>query len=247
MALPKVTLPSYTVELPLSKKKIKIRPYNVEDEKLLLTAVESKDVTTISDSMQTIIQNCISGNKGLDVKDIADLDLQYIFLQLRIKSVGETTTIGMRDPTCEFSKLDLEAEGACPPVQMEINLTQIPVVTDEGHTTKIILNEEQQLGVVMKYPTIGLMEQIKEVTSSKALYDIVAQCIENVFDADEVYTEFTREEMVAWVSALSTRQFGKLMQFFESQPRLKQELKYNCPKCNTQRTVVLEGLLDFFT
>lgn len=234
--LPSINVPIHAINLPSNNKEINIRPYTVQEEKILLTAAESRDPKQIILAMRQTTQNCLDVNKNkIDIEDLPDIDLQYIFLQLRVKSVSETSNVAL-PPQC--------GEQGCPSIKVEIDLNSVEVEKSSDHTNKIMLTDN--LGVVLRYPSLKIIESIKAEKEIDAVYETIASLVDFVFDQENVYKDFTKTEMIDWISKLSTSQFKKIRAFFDTQPKLVKKVDYVCEKCGKTGTFRLEGVLDFF-
>lgn len=240
MALPKLDVPVYNLELPSTGKEIKYRPFLVKEQKLLLMASEGEDPREMVDSMRQIINNCCV--EEIAVEELPLFDIEYIFLQLRSKSVGETSNVKFR---CKNIIEEKECNGI---VEIDIDLSKIKVQKNEKHNNKIKLTEN--LGMIMKYPRIELLTSIENLkeNSMDDVITIIAQCIDSVYDSDEVYNskDHTVEELQGFLLGMTQQQFEKVQLFFETMPRLKETVNFKCEKCKAEDTIELEGLQSFF-
>lgn len=228
MALPKLDLPISEIELPASKRKIKIRPFTVKEEKILLIASQSGEVNDVVNAIVQIVNNCLVDD--IDVYSLSLVDLQYIFIQLRIVSVGNKQKIILTDPE------DSEQ------YELEVDLNQIKVVYPKNQVDKVIMLTDS-IGVTMKYATF---EMVKEAENLK-IEDIIINCIENIFDQNEVYDvkEQTKDELYEFVGSLTNEQANKMRLFLESVPTLT----YNAEYTNMQgelKTYEVTNINDFF-
>lgn len=236
MALPTMDLPTYELEVPSTKKKIKIRPFLVKEEKVLLLALESDNEKNIKDAVLALLKNCIQSR--IKVENLSTFDLEYIFLNIRAVSVGEMVEILV---TCRD---DEETQ-----VKYNLNLTDVEVVFPEGHTNKIMLTEET--GVVMKYPSFDRFVEGQfsntEVPEDEVL-KIIAESIDQIFQGEEVYDESTtsKKEFLQFVESLTNSQMTKIQQFFETAPRLEHTFKVTNPNTGVESEYVLRGLQSFF-
>ena len=236
MALPQVVLPTYELEIPSNGKKIKYRPFVVKEEKLLLLALETEDEKEIENAVKTLLKGCIQSR--VKIEDLAIFDLEYIFLQIRAVSVGEVVEMNV---TC---KDDNETQ-----VRYNLNLTEVRVNKPEGHSSKIMLSDD--LGIIMKYPawkefvTGSIMGQS---ATADGIVDIVASCIDQIFDAEDVYDSSTtsKKEFVQFVEGLTNTQFEKIQEFFESTPRLEHSFTVKNPKTGEPSEFTISGLASFF-
>jgi len=236
MALPVLTVPTYELEVPSTDEKVKYRPFLVKEEKLLLIAIESEDNGEIVQAVKTIVDEC-TFNK-LNLGKLPIFDVEYIFLQIRAKSVGETTNLRLLCPD------DRETYA-----KVEIDLTEVLVQVDEGHTNKIELTDE--MGIIMQYPNIDSMVDvgIAEITASNML-DVISTCIDKIYDkgGEEVHmaVDSTKKELVEFIEQLNTKQFAEVQKFFDTMPKLKHTVKVKNPKTEKESEVTLTGLNDFF-
>jgi hypothetical protein len=240
MALPKLEVPTYELELPLSKKYIKFRPYLVKEQKSLMMAMESSDAKTIQHNVREILNVCTL-NKDVNIDELPIIDIEYYFLQLRAKSVGEVADSKYR---CNNEVEDKVCGNI---MEAKIDLTQIMPVQEEYVDPEIQLNE--QIMIRMKYPPFKLisdsieMDDITEVT-----FHMIANSIEYIYDGDQFHyaKEQTTEDLVDFIEQLSQEQFEKLEKFFNSVPKLKKDLDITCSKCGFEHHLHVEGLESFF-
>ena len=235
MALPQVSLPTYELEVPSTGKKIKYRPFVVKEEKILLLALESGDDKQIEDAVRTLLKNCIQSRVKLE--DLAIFDLEYIFLNIRAVSVGEVVEMLL---TCED---DGETQ-----IRYNLNLTEVQVSKSEGHDSKIMLSDT--MGVIMKYPSFEEFVKVSIIgkdTSSEVI-DIMARCVDQIFDGEDVYDSSTtsKKEFVQFIEGLTNKQFEDVQSFFSEMPQLKHEIKLKNPNTGVDNEFVIQGLTNFF-
>ena len=236
MALPKLTTPTYELEIPSTDEKIKFRPFLVKEEKILMMAMESKSSADITQAVKDIVLECTFNKVKID--DMPMFDVEYIFLNIRAKSVGEVSELKMLCPD------DNETYA-----KAEVNLSEVLVQVEKGHTNKIELTDE--MGMYMKYPTIDSFVNtgITEVTASNML-DIISSCVAQIYDkkGEEVFDakDQTKEELIEFVEQLNTSQFRDLQQFFDTMPKLKHVVRVKNPKTGVESDILLQGLADFF-
>lgn len=239
MALPVQNTPTYTLEIPSSKEKLKFRPFLVKEQKALLLAQQSEDLHVMVDTLKSVIKSCAQSK--LDIDKLAVFDLEFIFSQIRAKSVGENVELFFYCDTCDDEKAK---------VKINIDLTKLKVENFDGHTNKIELFDD--VGVVMKYPNInvvGNIEKLGNVDSEIDLvFDIITECIDYIYDTNEVYhaAEQSKQELAEFINNLTAEQFSKIENFFETMPKLRQQVDYRCPVCHKEHHKVLEGLNNFF-
>ena len=236
MALPRIDVPTYELVVPSTDEKIKYRPFLVREEKLLLIALESGKNEDILRGVKDIVDAC-TFNK-LKLGNMPMFDVEYIFLQIRSKAVGEVSTLRVlcKDDGKTYAKV-------------EVDLTKIEVQVDGTHTNKIELSDE--MGVIMKYPTIDSFTEngIEEIKASNML-DVIITCISQIYDkkGEEVYDakDSTQKELIEFVEQMNTKQFADVQKFFDTMPALKHEITVKNPKTKKESKVTLSGLNDFF-
>ena len=234
MSLPQLVSPEFTTEIPSTKQKIKFRPFLVKEEKILLMASEGNDPAEMQRAVKSILSNCILTK--IDVSNLATFDLEYLFLKLRGKSVGEEIELLMK----HSSKSECKHQ-----TTVKMNLDDIKIVgkVSDG---KIMLDDK--IGVKLKYPTFDEVAKMSENQSNtEIIYKTMAMLIEYVYTEEEVYNDFTDEEMEEWITKLNQKQFAKITDFLANMPKLSQKVEWTCSKCGEKDTVVLEGLQAFFT
>ena len=236
MALPKLNVPTYELVVPSTDEKIKYRPFLVKEEKILLIAMESGETKDMLQAVKDIVDEC-TFNK-LKLGDIPMFDVEYIFLNIRAKSVGEVSKL----------KVLCQDDGKTY-ANVEVDLNEVQVQVEEGHTNKIELTDE--MGVIMKYPTIDSFNAngITDITTENML-EVIAACIAQVYDkkGEEIYDskDSTQKELVDFVEQLNTSQFQDMQKFFDTMPSLKHEVTVKNPKTKKESKVTLTGLNDFF-
>jgi len=243
MALPKLDVPIFTIDLPLTKTKLRYRPFLVKEEKLLLIAMESDDETTIMDTIKQIINNCCLDD--VDTNSLPVTDLEYFFLHLRARSVGEIVDLKY---TCNNKVKNEEGqEVECGNnVKIKVNVLEIEPTFNEKHTNKIELTSK--LGIVMKYPNFSIIDKVKSNNDVEQILGIISNCIDYIYDEDTIYyrKDIDDLELTEFIENLTQKQFEKVQQFFETCPTIKKELDFKCNKCGYQEKIVVEGIQNFF-
>ena len=238
MPLPTIATPTYELELPSTGKKIKYRPFLVKEEKLLVLALETENTKDISTAIKTVLKNCIQ-TRGVKVENLPTFDIEYLFLNIRGKSVGEEIEVNLIAPD------DKETS-----VPVTINIDEIEIQKKEGHTNKIKLDES--LMMQMKYPSLN--EFVKnnfdfngEVDMDQS-FDLIASCIDKIYSEEEVWAteDCTKKELNEFLESMNSSQFKDIEKFFETMPKLAHKLKVTNPKTKVESEVVLEGLASFF-
>ena len=236
MALPKLTTPTYELEVPSTDEKIKYRPFLVKEEKILLIAMESGEQESIVTAIKDIVTECTYGK--VDLGNMPMFDVEYIFLQIRSKSVGEVSTLKLLCPD------DKETY-----VNVDVDLSNIMVHVDKGHNPKIELTEE--MGMIMGYPNIDSMTGtgITEINATNML-DVISSCILQIYDkkGEEKFDakDQTKKELTEFIEQLNTSQFRDVQTFFDTMPKLKHVVTIDNPKTKVKTDVALQGLNDFF-
>jgi len=238
MTLPKIVTPEWTTTLPLTNVEVRYRPYLVKEEKILLTAMESftgDNVAVIGDAVKQIIKNCII--TAINVDDVPNVDVEWLFIQMRKHSVGETIDL----------KIEHKAGGCGHINKVTVRLDDVKYVCPEGHERSIKLTETA--GIVMRYPDLGKAMKIAErKDATAAVFDLIIDSIDKVWDGDdfESASKFSREELKNWVETFNSEQFRQMTKFFETMPSLRTEIKYTCEKCGVEETMEVKGAGDFF-
>ncbi len=229
MSLPKLETPTFVLKLPSTGEKVKYRPFLVKEYKTLLTALESDDEEILR-VVTELVDICTF--KTLNVDKLANFDIEYLFLNIRAKSIGETAKLTLTCTNCES------------PIDFEIDLTKIEVQKNEKHTNRIMINET--IGVEMRYPKFEEMVNIYKNFKSDNIVELLCNCIESVYTQEELYTDYTKEELELFVNDFSKQQFDKLEEFMLTMPKIVQHIEQDCPECSTKNQVNLEGLQNFF-
>ena len=237
MALPKLNVPVYEAILPSTEKVIKYRPFLVKEEKLLFTAQESGEEAVLP-AVKQIIKNCVHGE--LDIDNMPLFDIEYLFLRLRAKSVGEEVTLGLKPWGCPQNNGEL-----CEfTTEVSVNLEEIKCVKDKKHTSKIMLDDK--IGIMMKYPDISQLNM--KGSENEMGMKVIKDCINMIFTEEETHEKdsFTGEELDDFIDSLNTKQMDKIRNFFETMPTLKHTVKYKCETCKEEKETTVQGLNSFF-
>ena len=238
MGLPKIVTPTYELEIPSLKKTIKYRPFLVKEEKILIIAMESEDPKQIAEAVKNVISNCII-SRGIKVEQLATFDIEYLFLNIRGKSVGESVDILITCP-----------DDGTTQVPMSINLDDIQVEFDKEHSRDIKLDDN--LTLRMRYPS--MQEFVKsnfvvgEEISVDDTFDMIISCIEQIYSEEESWaaSDSTKKELKEFLEQLTSQQFKDIEKFFETMPKLSHTIKVKNPNTEVESEVVLEGLTSFF-
>ena len=238
MPLPKIATPSYELVIPSSKKKIKFRPFLVKEEKILILAMESQDTKQIANAVKNVISSCIS-TRGIKVEKLSTFDIEYLFLNIRGKSVGEQIEVMVTCPDDGKTQ-----------VPTAINIDSIKVQIDKDHSKDIVLDGQYTLR--MKYPSLD--EFIKNNFSSMSdvnvddTFDLIASCIEQVYSEEESFaaSDCTKKELSQFLEQLNSSQFKEIEKFFDTMPKLSHTVKVINPNTQVESEIVIEGLQSFF-
>lgn len=238
MPLPKISTPTYELELPSTGEAIQYRPFLVKEEKLLVIALESEDTKQITTAIKTVIKNCIL-TKNIKVESLPTFDIEYLFLNIRGKSVGEELEVNIICPD------DGETQ-----VPVKINLDDIKVQKNESHTNRIKLDDS--IMMQMKYPSLDqFIKSNFDFTDKNAMdqsFELIASCIDKIFTEEEVWatSDVTKKEMNDFLESMNSSQFKDIEKFFETMPKLSHTIKVKNPVTEIESEVVLEGLASFF-
>ena len=238
MPLPKIATPTYELELPSTGKTIKYRPFLVKEEKVLVIALESEDTKQITNAIKAVLKNCVL-TKGIKVETLPTFDIEFLFLNIRGKSVGEEIEVNIICPDDEETN-----------VPVFIDLDSIQVNKDDDHTNQIKLDDD--LMMEMKYPSLEQFIKnnfdFDEKNAMDQSFDLIATCIDKIYNEDEVWAtaDCTKKEVKEFLESMNSSQFKEIENFFETMPKLSHTIKVTNPKTKVESEVVLEGLASFF-
>jgi len=238
MPLPKISTPTYELELPSTEQSVKYRPFLVKEEKLLVIALETEDVKQITNAIKTVIKNCIL-TKDIKVETLPTFDIEFLFLNIRGKSVGEQVDVNIICPD------DNETN-----ISVSINLDDIKVQKNEEHTNKIKI--DPKIMMEMKYPSLEqFIKNNFDVNNQNAMdqsFDLIASCIDKIYTEDEVWStsDVTKKEVTEFLESMNSFQFKDIEKFFETMPKLSHKMQIKNPKTEVESEVILEGLASFF-
>jgi len=236
MPLPKLVVPEYELELPSTKETVKYRPFLVKEEKLLLTAMQLGEEKDMMNAVKTIIKNCT--NLKTRVEELSTFDIEYVFLRIRSKSVGEVSRVVVTCPD------DGETT-----TEIDIDLEEIQVVFPEGHTTKIELTDD--IGIIMKYPSLDMFIKLNftgEDITVDNMFELSVSCMAQIYQGDEVYDcrTYSKKEVMEFLEGLKSSEFAKIQNFFTTMPKLEHEIEVENPNTGVVSKIKLEGLGSFF-
>ena len=239
MPLPKITTPTYELVLPSTEQKIKYRPFLVREEKLLVLAMETEDVKEITTAVKQVIKNCIESPKTIKVEHLPTFDIEYLFLNIRGKSVGEEVEVNIYCPD------DGETQ-----VPVKIPISDIEVEKNSEHNKHIKVDDT--ITMEMKYPSLDQFIKtnfdIEKENNVEQSFDLIAACTDKVYTEEEVWdsADLTKKDLVDFLDQMNSVQFKEIEKFFETMPKLRHEVKITNPKTKVKSTVYLEGLNSFF-
>ena len=238
MPLPTIVTPTYELELPSTGKKVKYRPFLVKEEKLLVLALETENTKDISTAIKTVLKSCIQ-SRGVKVENLPTFDIEYLFLNIRGKSVGEDVEVNLIAPDDEVTE-----------VPVTINIDDIKIQKSEDHNKKVKLDDT--LMMEMKYPSLDQFIQSNfdfgDDVSMDQSFDLIASCIDKIYNEEEVWStaDCTKKEVKDFLEQMNSLQFKEIEKFFETMPKLSHSVTFTNPKTKVESTVVLEGLSSFF-
>lgn len=238
MPLPTIVTPTYELELPSTGKKVKYRPFLVKEEKLLVLALETENTKDISTAIKTVLKNCIQ-SRGVKVENLPTFDIEYLFLNIRGKSVGEDIEVNLISPDDEVTE-----------VPVTINIDDIKIQKSEDHNKKVKLDDT--LMMEMKYPSLDQFIQSNfdfgDEVSMDQSFDLISSCIDKIYNEEEVWStsDCTKKEVKDFLEQMNSMQFKEIEKFFETMPKLSHSVTFTNPKTKVESTVVLEGLSSFF-
>ena len=236
MALPKLNTPTYELEVPSTDEKIKYRPFLVKEEKILMMAMEADENKEIVNAVKEIVHSCTF--EKLDIANLPMFDIEYIFLNIRAKSVGETSKL----------KVLCQDDGKTY-ADLELNLTDVNVQVGEDHTNKVVLSDD--MGMIMTYPTLESFINLGLTNiTPKNMLEVIGSCILQIYEekGEKVYDpkDQTKKELEEFLESFTTQQFQDVQKFFDTMPKLKHEVQVTNPKTKKKNKIVLQGLNDFF-
>ena len=238
MPLPKIATPTYSMVLPSTEKEINYRPFLVKEEKLLVLALESEDTKQITTAIKAVLKSCVQ-TKGIKVEALPTFDIEYLFLNIRGKSVGEQLDVNVICPDDEKTS-----------VKVVIDLDDIKIKKTEGHTNKVEL--DKNLMMELKYPSLEEFIKnnfdFKDESSMDQSFKLIASCIDKIYTDEEVWVaaDCTKKEITEFLESMNSSQFKKIEEFFSSMPKLSHTIKVKNPNTKVESEVVLEGLASFF-
>ena len=240
MALPMLSTPTYTMVVPSTDANVRYRPFLVKEEKALMIAQQSEDPIVMVETLKNVVKDCVLDK--IDVTKLATFDLEYMFMQIRGKSVGETIDLVL---ACDEDHGEQNEKARVP---YTININEIVVTKNPEHTNKIPLYND--VGVVMKYPSVQDLRKLQNLDDNDLdrIFDVIALSIDYIYDGDKLYygKDQSHEELLTFLGNLSSQQFVQVQKFFETMPKLTKQVEYDCPVCGKHHSRTLEGIQSFF-
>tara|TARA_B110000977_G_C10865317_1_gene411380 strand:- start:21 stop:740 length:720 start_codon:yes stop_codon:yes gene_type:complete len=238
MALPVIETQSYELTLPSADVTVKFRPFLVKEEKVLLQALESQEQKQIVNALKDIVSACTFGK--LNVDDLPTFDLEYVFLQIRAKSVGEIAKLKVLCPDDKKTYVDIE-----------LDLSKIEVQVDDKHTNNIVIDEDKKIGMILKYPTLNSVDPTTDFSKgvkTDVLFDIIGNSVFQIYEGEKVYnaSDYKKDELDKFIESLDSKTFLKVQDFYNTMPKLIHEVEVENPKTKVKSNVTLQGLTDFF-
>ena len=238
MTLPIIETQTYELTLPSADVKVKYRPFLVKEEKILLQAMESEKQEEIVQALKDIVSACTYGKINAD--ELPTFDLEYIFLQIRSKSVGEVAKLRVLCPDDKKTYADVD-----------VDLSKIEVQVDDSHTNNIVIDDEKKIGMIMKYPTLSSVTSNTDLSkglTSKTIFDMLRKSIYEVYQGEQTFkaSDYSEDELQQFIESLDSKTFKKVQSFYETMPKLMHEMEITNPSTNVKSKVTLQGLSDFF-
>jgi hypothetical protein len=241
--LPKIDVPLFTVELPSTKEKVTFRPFLVKEQKLFLMNSENSDAQETINVIRQVIKNCVLSD--IDVDGLPVFDIEYVFMNLRARSVSEV--VNLKYKCNNIVTKDNEEIKRCDTVnEIAINVLEIEPTFSPDHTRKIQLTDN--VGLMMKYPTFEMMKSMTGKGEGEVIMDMIYKCIEYIYDNEQIYytKDVSEKELEEFIDGIQQKDLEKIRVFFDTMPKIKKDVEYNCKKCGYHESITLEGTQDFF-
>ena len=241
--LPKIDVPVYEAILPSNKKTVKFRPFLVKEQKLLLMASQGTEVKETIDAIKQILRNCVLSEVDIDTLPV--FDLEFLFLNLRARSVNEIVNIRYKCNN-QIPDGDGESKTCTGQVDYEVNVLDIKPEFGENHSNKIMISND--VGMMLKYPTFEIMKKLESTDENEMVFELLLNCIDFIFDKDQIYhnKDIPKEELVEFLDNLQQKHLELIKDFFDTMPKVKKDLDFKCPKCGHEDKIIIEGVQSFF-
>jgi hypothetical protein len=243
MALPKIDVPIYTVNLVSTGKPIRFRPFLVKEQKLFMMASESEDPNEMISTIRQVLKNCILDE--IDVDNLPTFDLEFIFMNLRARSVEEV--VNLRYKCNNTVKNEKGADENCTGlVEFDVNILEIKPTKNEKHKDKIQLTEN--LGIAFKYPTFEMLQKYEKLSENEIMLQILIDCIDYIYDKENIFyaKDTPKKELEEFIDSLQQKDLEKFKEFFDTMPEIKKDVHFKCPKCNYEEDITIKGMQSFF-
>tara|TARA_B100000902_G_C27144057_1_gene830186 strand:- start:120 stop:854 length:735 start_codon:yes stop_codon:yes gene_type:complete len=243
MILPKLDTPTYELNLISTGKPVRYRPFLVKEQKLFLMSAESDDTKELITTIRNVLKNCLLDD--VDVDNLPSFDLEYLFMNLRARSVEEVVNLKYK---CNNNVKNEEGkEKKCNHVvEFDVNILEIEPTTHDNHTDKIQINDK--VGIRLKYPTFEMFQKYDNLEQGEAMLQVLVDCIDYIYDEEQMYysKDTTRKELEEFIDNLQQKDLEKFKEFFNTMPELKKDLNFDCPKCEHKETITVKGMQNFF-
>jgi DNA-directed RNA polymerase subunit M/transcription elongation factor TFIIS len=242
--LPKIDVPVFSINLISNGKEVKFRPFTVKEEKLFLMANESKDLKTIIDTTKQVLNNCIISE--IDVDKLPIFDVEYLFLNIRARSVNEIINLNYKCNNDIKNENDDETHKCGHTVQIDVNVLDIKPKNDNKVENRIEITDK--VGLVMRYPNFNTIKKYDDENQSEMILKLTVDCIEYIYDGDQIYyaKDVSEEELIEFVENMQTKDLEKIKEYFENMPKISKDLDFKCRKCGYEERITIEGLESFF-
>jgi hypothetical protein len=241
--LPKLDVPIYETKLISNGEVVRYRPFLVKEQKLFLMAAESEDPKDTVNAIKQVLRNCVLDD--IDVENMATFDIEYLFLQLRARSIGEVVNLRFN---CNNNVTEKGEEVKCGNlVKIDVNILEVNPTKNESHTNKVQITDK--IGVVLKYPTFGTIDSNEiDTQDMQQILNVIVSCIDYIYDEEQVYyaKDTKKEELVEFIENMKQTDLEKLSAFFTSLPKIKKDVHFHCNKCGYEEDITLEGVQSFF-
>ena len=241
--LPKLDVPIYETKLISNGEVVRYRPFLVKEQKLFLMAAESEDPKDTVNAIKQVLRNCVLDD--IDVENMATFDIEYLFLQLRARSIGEVVNLRFN---CNNNVTEKGEEVKCGNlVKIDVNILEVNPTKNESHTNKVQITDK--IGVVLKYPTFGTIDSNEiDTQDMQQILNVIVSCIDYIYDEEQVYyaKDTKKEELVEFIENMKQTDVEKLSAFFTSLPKIKKDVHFHCNKCGYEEDITLEGVQSFF-
>ena len=236
--LPKLDVPIYSVNLISTGKPVRFRPFLVKEQKMFLMASESEDSNEMVNIIRQVLKNCVIDE--IDIDSLPTFDLEYLFLNLRARSVEEVVDLRYK---CNNVIDEKKCSGV---VEFKLNLLQIEPTKNEKHKDKIQITEN--LGICFKYPTFDMLQKYEKLSENEIMIRILVDCIDYIYDKDNIYysKDSSREELEEFIDNLQQKDLEKFKEFFDTMPEIKKDVQFKCPKCSYEEDITIKGIQNFF-